>query len=152
MSSRRLSAKGKCLINLSSLVFRSGRFFSGIVGKPWPRLAYIDPIGCFLSFSPPPPGPFAPQDPLCQINLMLLCWLCVSAGGRWVLDKDPCGAPQRSAHELIFLCGSVRETGPSLTASPRFLDCQLSGTLSSKCQVHIQICLPGWQCWKCSAL
>lgn len=80
------------------------------------------------------------------VLIMCVCW------GRWVLDKGPCGAPQQRTHEIIFQCGSVRETGLSVTASPRFLDCQLSGTLSPKCQVHIQICLPMRQCWKGSAL
>lgn len=46
------------------------------------------------------------------VFIMCVCW------GRWVLDKVPRGASQRHSHEMIFPCGSVRETGLPLTASP----------------------------------
>lgn len=61
----------------------------------------------FLFF--PPPGPFAPQDPLCQINLMLLCWLCVFAGadGFWI--KTPLEL-RSEVRMKWFLCVGQSET------------------------------------------
>lgn len=70
--------------------------------------------------------------------------MCVRSG-RWDLDKGPCGARQRGVREMILLCGSVRETELSFTASLLFLpllcDCQRTHTLSSKWQVHVEVCV-----------